>query len=256
MEIPIQDVLRIIKETRAISLPKFGNVVIEKYKSAAAKDAVTAVDTEIELFLKNKLAILLPEISFVGEEYGGDRTDEMFWLVDPVDATGHYIRGIPFCTTMVALIDKGQVVFGAIYDFVNDDMYHAELDNGSYMNEQKISVNNTPLDKAYLTCEINSKKEENKKLVADIRESANILHTLSAGYEFVLVATGKIEGRIVYDGFGKDYDFAAGSLLVSEAGGVVQNIGSNTYDYTNLNFIAANPKVHSALCESIETFTK
>jgi fructose-1,6-bisphosphatase/inositol monophosphatase family enzyme len=58
---------------------------------------------------------------------------------------------------------------------------------------------------------------------------------------------GKIEGRIVYDGFGKDYDFAAGTLLVSEAGGVVKNFGSDKYDYKNLNFIAGNRNTYEVL---------
>jgi fructose-1,6-bisphosphatase/inositol monophosphatase family enzyme len=59
----------------------------------------------------------------------------------------------------------------------------------------------------------------------------------------VLVATGKIEARICVDPFGKDYDFAPGSLLVSEAGGAVTNIGTTTYDYRNTNLIAGNRNI-------------
>ncbi len=70
-----------------------------------------------------------------------------------------------------------------------------------------------------------------------------MIQTISAGYEFVLVATGKIEARICFDPFGKDYDFAPGSLLVSEAGGIVANIGLTTYDYRNTNLIAGNKSV-------------
>ena len=89
-----------------------------------------------------------------------------------------------------------------------------------------------------------------------MRNRAKTLNTLSAGFEFALVATGKTEGHLVYDGFGKDYDFAPGSLLVSEAGGVVKNFKSNSFDYTNLNFIASNQKVYEELVTSEDSIER
>lgn len=250
MKIETQRIIEVIRSTRSISLPHFGNIAVKEYKSKFAVDAVTEIDQQVEKHLKEELAKIMPEVSFVGEEFGGDRESGTFWLVDPIDGTGHYIRGIPFCTTMLALIDNGQVVFSVIYDFVNDVVYHAELGKGAYKDSEKISVSEQPLRGAYLSFEINSRKEENKNLLAEVRGRANIIHTLSAGFEFVLVATGKIEGRLMYDAFGKDYDFAPGSLLVSEAGGVVRNFKSDSFDYTNLNFIASNPNVYEELIKS------
>lgn len=186
----------------------------------------------------------------MGEEFGGDRKSETFWLSDPIDGTGHFIRGIPFCTTMLALVDKGQVAFALIYDFVNDDVYHAELGKGAYKNDEKISVSDRTLQQAYLHCEVNSNKEENRAVLSVVENKANLINTLNSGFEFVLVACGKTDGRIVYNGFGKDYDFAAGTLLVKEAGGIVRNFKSDNYDYKNLNFIATNPKVYEELVGS------
>ena len=256
MEIKTQEIIKAIRSTREISLPRFGNIEVKEYKSAFAVDAVTEVDQQVEKHLKAELAKVMPEVSFVGEEFGGDRDSECFWLVDPIDGTGHYIRGIPFCTTMLALIKDKQVIFSAIYDFVNDVVYHAELGKGAYKDTEKISVSEQPLRGAYLSFEINSRKEENKDLLAEVRSRANIIHTLSAGFEFVLVATGKIEGRLQYDAFGKDYDFAPGSLLVSEAGGVVKNFKSDSFDYKNLDFIASNPKVYEELVRSENSIEK
>ncbi len=73
------------------------------------------------------------------------------------------------------------------------------------------------------------------------------MHTISAGYEFGLVAQGKIGGRICFDPFGKDWDYGPGSLLVTEAGGRVTNIGASSYDFRKHNFIAANLSVHEEL---------
>lgn len=256
MEIKTQEIIKIIRSTRNISLPYFGNIAIKEYKSASATGTVTEIDQQLEKYLKSKFEIIMPEVSFVGEEFGGNRDSGYFWLVDPIDGTGHYIRGIPFCTTMVALIKDEQVIFSAIYDFVNDVVYHAEFRKGAYKNEKKISVSEQSLEGAYLAFEIKSQKEENKALLAEVRSRASLIHTLSSGFEYVLVATGKIEGRLVYDGFGKDYDFAPGSLLVSEAGGVVKNFKSDNFDYTNLDFIASNPKVYEELVRSENSIEK
>lgn len=254
-----EKIVEIVRSTRKLSLPNFGNIEAEEKTIGEDKEIVTKIDREIESYLKIELVKIMPDIPFVGEEFGGNRADGKFWLVDPIDGTGHYIRGIPFCTTMLALIDNGQVIFSIIYDFVNDIIYHAELGKGSFKDGEKINVSNRNLKNAYFCCEINSRKEENKSLLFAIRSRANILHTLCAGYEFTLVAMGKIEGRIVYDGFGKDYDFAAGTLLVSEAGGTVRNFHSDKYDYTNLNFIASNNSVYNDLFlgeENIEKYIK
>jgi myo-inositol-1(or 4)-monophosphatase len=229
-----------------MSLPYFGNVEVKSYKTEQVVDAVTQIDQDIEFFLKKELSALTPDTTFVGEEFGGDRSKK-FWLVDPIDGTGHFIRGIPYCTTQLALIENDKVVFSIIYDFVNDVLYHAGLGGGAYANGKRIHVSKRNLNKAYLSCEINSRKEENTGLLKYVRSKANIIHHLCAGYEFVLVATGKIEGRLIYDGFGKDYDFAPGSLLVSEAGGVVKNFKSEDYIYSNLNFIACNNEVYQQL---------
>lgn len=247
MNIPIEEIIKAVRSTRDLTLPHFGNIAVKEYKSESSTDAVTEIDRAVEKKLEEDLAKILPDIPFVGEEFGGDRESETFWLSDPIDGTGHFIRGIPFCTTMLALIDKGEVVFSIIYDFVNDHMYHAELGNGAYKNNERISVSNRDLQRAYMHCEINSNKEVNKEVFASISSKAKFIHTLSAGFEFVLVASGKVEGHIVYDGFGKDYDYAAGTLLVKEAGGIVRNFKSNSYDYKNLNFIASNQIVHDEL---------
>jgi myo-inositol-1(or 4)-monophosphatase len=249
MEVKTREILKVIRSTRIFTLPKFGNVEEKGYKSESAADVVTEIDQKVEQYLKEELAKIMPGVAFVGEEYGGDRTSDCFWLVDPIDGTGHFVRGIPFCTTMIALINAGQVVFSAIYDFVNDDMYYAELGKGAYVNEVKISVSVRPLHMAYLSLETNTSSPKNLELLSQIRNRANFVNTISSGFEFILVATGRIEGRLMHEPFGRDYDFAPGSLLVSEAGGIVRNFNSETYDYTNLNFIASNPTVYKELIE-------
>ena len=239
--------LSLIRSTRAMSLPHWGNVEVARTKNGSATDVVTEIDLAIEEYLATEFARLDPGIGFVGEEHGGDRGKARHWLVDPIDGTAHYVRGIPFCTTMVALIEDGQVTFSAIYDFVNDVMYHALRGGGAFKNGEAIHVSDRPLASSYMCYESNLSKGNSLKTYLAFKERAQVVQTLNAGYEFSLIASGKIEGRICLDPYGKDYDFAPGSLLVAEAGGVVANIGSEKFYYSNLNFIATNKPVYNAL---------
>lgn len=237
--------LGIIRETRALTLPHFGNVQEQREKDGAY-NVVTRLDLEVETFLRERFSALDSSIGFVGEEYGGERGNT-YWLVDPIDGTMQFIRGIPFCTTMVALIRDGRVVFSAIYDFVNDVLFHATQGGGAYQDETRIHVSARPLSHSLSAIETKSGKEENNALYMKLRLLTKTLKTVTAGYEMVLVATGKMEGRISYDPYGKDYDYAPGSLLIQEAGGVIHNIGSTTYDFRNVNFIAGNTHFVEAL---------
>lgn len=242
-------VLPIIRETRDILLPQWGKAEVVDQKSNEASDVVTALDRVIETFLAERLKVVDPSITFAGEEFGGVRTDERFWLCDPIDGTSHYIRGTPFCTVMLALIEKGRVNFSVIYDFVNNIAYHAERGKGAWKDTERIHVSTRALAQAYLTHESRLEKPENLEIYMKLRQKGGYLKIFEAGWDFAMVASGKLEGRIQVDPYGKDYDFAPGSLLVEEAGGVVANLGSCTYDYRNTDFIAANPVVYKELTE-------
>lgn len=238
-EAEIKDVLDAVRATRELSFPGYGKAEVEKRKSEDATEVVTRLDYEIEERLAKELSALDGSVSFVGEEYGGDRGAQRFWLCDPIDGTGNYVRGIPVCSTMLARIENGKVAFSVIYDFVNDDMYHAVKGGGAFRNGEPLSVSGRAYTGAYIYYESNLDLPGNLERYHTIRKKTAILKTMSAGYELAMVASGKVEARICKDPYGKDYDFAPGTLLVAEAGGVVKNIGSDSYDYTNLNFIAA-----------------
>ena len=241
------EILEIIRSTREMTLPSWGNVTVQNQKNGSAASVVTKIDTQVETYLAEAFAKVLPDVKCVGEEFGGDRTAKQYWLIDPIDGTGHYVHGIPYCTTMVALIEDNQVVFGAIYDFVSDVMYHALKGEGSFANHTPIRVSNRPVHQAYICYETKLEKPENLEKYLAVRKQCATLNHVCAGYEHILVATGKTEGRIGFDPYGTDYDFAPGSLLIQEAGGIVTNVGSDNYDFRHPNYIAANPAVHAAL---------
>jgi myo-inositol-1(or 4)-monophosphatase len=246
------DILKIVRSTRDITLPSWGRVEVLNQKDDSAASVVTAIDQEVEQYLATEFKKSFPEVQYVGEEFGGDRTADKFWLVDPIDGTGHYVRGLPYCTTMIALIENGEVSLGIIYDFVNDILYYASKGQGAFANSEPIAVSSREIGQSYVCYESDISKAENFEKYLQFRNLCTPVSHVCAGYEHVLVATGKIEGRIGCDPYGLDYDFAPGALLITEAGGVVTNIGSDQYDYSNPNYIAANPAVHQSLTTGSE----
>jgi myo-inositol-1(or 4)-monophosphatase len=238
----LKKIPEIIRGVRPLLLPYFG-AVASVVKEGRAHDFVTQLDTDIENYLRDKFSEILPEIDFFGEEMGGKRSDR-FWLVDPIDGTLCFIKGLPFCTTMVALIENGQVVFSAIYNFVTDTLYLAEVGKGAWENEKRIYVSDQVLHGAIIKLETKREEKTYEAFRDSLYRDALAFETFNAGFEFCMVASGKIEGRISLNPYGKDFDFAPGALLVKEAGGIVANINSDTYDYQNLDFIATNKKVY------------
>ncbi|MFA5021544.1 MAG: inositol monophosphatase [Patescibacteria group bacterium] len=236
-------VLPIIRSAGKELLKYYGKIKISRQKGKLAHTVVTKLDLKTEKYLAANLHKIYPTIDFFGEEFGGKKKAKRFWVVDPIDGTAHFIRGVPFCTTMIALIDSGKVIFSIINNFVTGEIFWAEVGEGAKLNNKPIHVSSRQLVDGYLTYEINLDKKENLDLFLDLKKKTMLFKTVTCGYEFGLIASGKIEGRIALDPYGDDWDYAAGSLLVSEAGGQVVNIGKNSYSYTDHNFIMGNPTV-------------
>ncbi|MFZ5390875.1 MAG: inositol monophosphatase family protein [Patescibacteria group bacterium] len=242
-------VIPVLRQVKDLLLPGFGQAAIINQKDNSAVNVVTKLDLQVEEFVSVELKKIYPTIGFVGEEFGGNRQAGRFWLMDPIDATGHFVRGLPFCTCMIALIEDGQVVFSAVYDFVRDLMYWAQKDQGAYCQQARLTVSSRDLSQAYISWESRLDNETDKQIFERLKKQTILLKTISAGWEFAMVAAGKLDARLCFNPYGKDYDFAAGSLLVREAGGVVNNLGSQTYDYSNVNFIAANQVIYKQLTQ-------
>lgn len=243
-----QEVLPLVRQTRDISFPHFGNIEYTAKKNESF-DVVTELDIEVEEFLRENLAKIDETISFVGEETGGNRESSKFWLCDPIDGTGLFVRGIPFCTTMVALIENQVVTASVIYDFVKDEMYYAYRGEGAYKEGERLQVSDRYPDQAYFCWEINNEVVDNRTLISTLADKYVMYNSCNSGYEYAMIASGKIDGRICYYPYGFDYDFAPGSLLVEEAGGVVANVGKTTYDYRERNHLAMNKNCFQGLTE-------
>lgn len=226
----------------------YGNVEsLTKGDGNSIGGVVTELDRKTEIFLAKKLGLFSDSIGFRGEEFGVQTDANTTWLVDPIDGTHHFVRGLPFCTTMIALIENGKVILSVIYDFVHDDTYWAIRGKGAFCNDTPIFVSDRPLKKSLISFETHLEIADNYDKYITVRKQAGIIATINCGFEFAMIASGKLDGRICLDPYGMDWDFAPGSLLVTEAGGVATNIGQTDYDYRNHDFLLTNKVVHADL---------
>jgi myo-inositol-1(or 4)-monophosphatase len=245
-----QSVFDLVEKAGDRLLPSFGNIETLKHKDAGSDaSALTQLDLDTEKFLTEGLSKLFPEIGFHGEEYGIQGDKKYFWTLDPIDGTSHFVRGLPFCTVMVGLIKDGEVIFGLIYDFVKKDFYWAEKGKGAYKNRQLLHVSDRPMNRAYISFETNFGISGALELYKKVSLASTDFRSVNAGWEFAQIASGKLDGRILLHPYCSLWDVAPGSLLVAEAGGKVANIGSQTYDVFNRDFMTVNPKVYEFLTQ-------
>jgi len=205
------------------------------------KSVVTAMDLMVEQRLREVCHELDPRVGFGGEETGVDLEQSTFWLADPIDGTEAFIRGLPFSTNMITLIHNGQPIMSIIYNFFLDEFFVAIKGEGATCNGHPIHVSDRPLKQSFVV--LNGFHQLNVPLRPQV---SGIPKMHASGYELSCVAKGALDGSIV-GGTKGAWDHAPGALLIREAGGRVENLGSNTYDYRNFRYVAANPVIFDEL---------
>lgn len=189
---------------------------------------VTQWDVAVETKLRTRLAELFPNFGFEGEETGHAGNDVTYWLVDPIDGTSSFIRGLPYATNMAALVHNGVVVAAVIYDFVHDALYTATKGGGAFKNGQKIEVN-TRRRAGDIVVYVMSREQ-----FPLFREALAELHMRTvqpmgaAGHAYAMLAEGKIDGIVNIHTTMGAYDNAPGVLLAEEAGAKILSYDEET----------------------------
>tara|TARA_B100000579_G_scaffold391547_1_gene366837 strand:+ start:272 stop:1069 length:798 start_codon:yes stop_codon:yes gene_type:complete len=211
-------------------------------------DFVTQVDSIAEEIIIDTIKTSYPDSSFEGEESGisGKKNSEHHWLIDPLDGTTNFIHGFPFYSISIAYLHRGELEHAVIYDLPNDNEYYASKGRGAFMNQSRIRATQLKNLKNALVCNSfhggNSldPKFDQLTLIRNLySHSLTLRRTGSTALDLAFVASGKID---LFLGYGmKPWDFAAGSLLVKEAGGYVNNF-LGTEDFLSAHHIVAGNK--------------
>ena len=205
--------------------------------SEVGRDIKLEIDREAEKIIRKKLSST--GISMLGEEFGDDDIQsDLKWVIDPLDGTSNYFRGIDQCCVSIALMSKNRAEIGVIFNFNSHELFHACCGHGAVLNEKKIIVSEiSEKDKASLTTGFPASESLESSLVflKNFGGWKKIRMFGSAALSCAYIASGRCdayEEKGVYL-----WDFAAGICLVEEAGGkaVYKKIDDSRYlvNFTN-----------------------
>lgn len=224
-------------------------------------DFVSDVDKASEQEIVYQLQKAYPEHQIRAEESGlippkrGGNEAEFCWVIDPLDGTTNFVRGIPHYAISIACLHKGRMEHAVIYDPVRREEFTATRGSGAQLNGRRIRVTGRKgLDGALLATGIPYKNRQDQHLDAYLQslqilasQTAGIRRAGAAALDLAYVAAGRVDG--FWEIALQEWDIAAGVLLVTEAGGLVSDFsGGNNY-LKNGNIVAAAPKVFKPLLQ-------
>ena len=217
-----EGVKRIAREAGRLIL-RAGAYSVEQKEGHA--NFVTSVDKAVQAYLAEALRALLPGSAFIGEEQENDAlTDAPTWIIDPVDGTTNLIHDYRHSAVSIALAESGAPVLGAVYQPYADELFFAEKGRGATLNGQPIHVADTPFENALVGFGTSPYNEELAEVsmqlaLTCLRRCADVRRTGSAALDLAYVACGRMDA--FFELILRPWDYAAGSLLVTEAGGKI-----------------------------------
>lgn len=223
----------------------------ERGVSAEFKDdqtPVTVADRQAEELLRGLIAKEFPGDGFLGEEFGEERSESGFrWIIDPIDATKNFVRGIPIYANLVGLEHEGALVAGLCYVPALQLLYHAVAGRGAFRNDEPIKASSvTKLGDAMLTYSSIDwfDKTNTTDFFLDVVRRVSRTRGFGDFYGMLLVAQGSVEAMLEPEI--SPWDIAALKPIVEEAGGVFTDWHGNDTIYGE-GCIVANPAIHRAL---------
>jgi myo-inositol-1(or 4)-monophosphatase len=224
----------------------FGEVEQLQVSRKGPADFVSSADMAAEKAIRAELAKARPDFGWLGEESGkgGPADARSRWIVDPLDGTTNFLHGIPHWSISIGAETDGAIVAGVVYNPVNDELFWAERGQGAFMNSKRLRVSGRrTLDVALLATGLPFKGRAYApsymaEVEAVVGETAGIRRFGSAALDLAYVAAGRYEGFWEYAL--SPWDTAAGSLLVTEAGGFVSEIDGGNNPVFGKSILAAN----------------
>ncbi len=226
-------------------------------RSKQPNDFVTEVDQAAEEAIIDVIREAYPEHAILAEESGATGESEHSWIIDPLDGTTNFIHGFPQYAVSIAYAQNGVVQHGVVFDPNRNELFTASRGAGAFLNDRRIRASRrTRLADALIGTGFPYRAFNHADtflaIFRDLMEkSAGIRRPGSAALDLAYVACGR------YDAFFElglsQWDFAAGALMVQEAGGLVSDFAGNDKYFETGNIVAGTPKVFAQLMQIITT---
>ncbi|GHG03254.1 inositol-1-monophosphatase [Thalassotalea marina] len=234
-----------------------GNIIVRSFEqvdkveveSKGSNDFVTNVDKLAEQAIVDAIQKAYPTHSIIGEEFGvvQGSDDDYQWIIDPLDGTTNFVKGIPHFAVSIALKVKGKLDQAVVFDPIRGELFTASRGKGAQLNGFRIRVKqNKELTGAVLATGFPFKQKHHmasymNMFQALFMKTADMRRAGSAALDLAYVAAGRVDG--FFELGLKPWDTAAGELLVIEAGGLVTDfVGGHNHTKSG-NIVASSPRV-------------
>ena len=226
-------------------------------------DFVTEVDHASEQTIIETLLTAYPGHGIHAEESGrthGDPKSDHVWIIDPLDGTTNFIHGFPVYCVSIALMVKGRIEQAVIYDPTRNDLFTSTRGRGAYLNDRRIRVSKrTQLKECLISTGFPFRPGDNfnnyLRMMADVMtRTAGLRRPGAAALDLAYVAAGFTDG--FFETGLSPWDVAAGSLLVTEAGGLVGNFTGESDFLEQRECVAGNPRIYGQLVGILGKYSK
>ena len=227
------------------------------HEKTSAADLVTEYDLAVEAFLKEQLPPLCPGSIFYGEEEAENADPSRGWafIVDPIDGTTNFVRGLRQSAISVALARDGQVEYAVVFDPYKNEMFSARRGGGAFLNGAHIHVSGKPLAEGIFgmgTAIYRREYLESTMRVTEqlFRRACDFRRLGAAALDLCDVACGRVELFFEYSLC--PWDFAAGSLIITEAGGHISTLQGGPLVLTERCSVWASNDVNKDILRELE----
>lgn len=209
---------------------------------------VTQADQEAEELIKKMIKAAFPNHTFFGEE--GEKVDlanhkGFTWIIDPIDGTKSFVRGIPLFGTLLALLHDGELIVGVSNAPAWGELMYAAKGEGAFLNDKQLRVSDvSTLSEAYLSNGRLKYFEDIDKMpqLQKLARQAHWARGMGDFWIYHLIAEGKVD--IMMEGSVKFWDIAAAKVIVEEAGGKMTQLDGQPITYASTSTLATNGKLH------------
>jgi len=228
-----------------------------------ANDFVTEVDQASENIIIDTLLTAYPDHGILAEESGqtrGNPQSEHVWIIDPLDGTTNFIHGFPFYRISIALQSKGRIEQAVVYDPTRNDLFTSTRGRGAFMNDRRLRVSKRiRLQECLISTGFPFRPDDDYaaylKLMSEVmKRTAGLRRPGAAALDLAYVAAGFSDG--FFETGLHPWDMAAGSLLITEAGGLVGNFTGDADYLHQRECMAANPKIYAQLVTLLNKYSK
>ena len=237
--------IKACEKASKVIIRDFGEVENLQVSKKGPKDFVTKTDKRVEKILVEELSKSKKNYSFITEETGKilNKNRDIFWLIDPIDGTINFLHGIPHFAISVALQINEEIIIGLIFDPIKNEIFYAEKNNGSYINNNRIRVSKKSNINECLFA-------SNNDGVKSIYPRLNTRNTGCAALDLAYVGCGRFDGY--FHNNINIWDIAAGKIIIEEAGGRVNDI--NKFNINKINIRAGNPNIYDKMLKKLNNF--